>query len=418
MSGLSDFAEGSTLLELLNDYDWYLSLHNGNPLDDDSGDNEVTGGGYERIQINELLELTTDGDDTTVTNINPVEFPTVSSSWGIVTHFAIYDAVSGGNQLINGILDLTYAVESGDTVTINDGAISFRQSLDPESLSTNALLNITYPRFRASNLSGYTILPDLVDHKVSANQNLISQFKNMDNILNFLDISFRELDTASADIVEFQSSALNADSSIGDALDQVGAVVGCSRIDDEADVYYRRRIKTQILVNICHGTLRDILVCLTSNYDLPSDARAKLELIIDTQAFNQPTVYVRNWETVYNNGGSAFVDKVIPAGAQATILVNHPETNLGGFFGLEGSDGQGLGTAEDPNVGGEMVAQYNRDLNSTLGYLFGLEGSFDAYGLSVGRFISRDVSLNTSQPNTYQGQPLPTTDSQLGVDTY
>ena len=48
-------------------------------------------------------------------NSGEIAFPEATASWGTVTHFAIYDAASGGNMLWYGTLTDARAIGAGDT---------------------------------------------------------------------------------------------------------------------------------------------------------------------------------------------------------------------------------------------------------------------------------------------------------------
>ena len=43
-----------------------------------------------------------------------IAFPTATAPWGTVTHFAVYDAVSGGNMLLWGALLASKTIDTDD----------------------------------------------------------------------------------------------------------------------------------------------------------------------------------------------------------------------------------------------------------------------------------------------------------------
>ena len=57
-------------------------------------------------------------------NNGAITFNTPSASWGTVTHFGIFDAVSGGNLLVWGALGASQAVGSGQVVQFNAGQLT------------------------------------------------------------------------------------------------------------------------------------------------------------------------------------------------------------------------------------------------------------------------------------------------------
>jgi len=96
-----------------------ISLHTADPTDvtATAAANEVANSGsYARVAVTQSdanwNAPTTDG---VFSNINAITFPSPTGSWGVVTHFAIWDSATygGGNLLASGAL--------GTSKTINDG---------------------------------------------------------------------------------------------------------------------------------------------------------------------------------------------------------------------------------------------------------------------------------------------------------
>ncbi len=88
----------------------YVGLSTADPTDDASGLAEPSGNNYARV--------TTSGSDWdaaasgATANATVLTFPEASGSWGTVTHFALFDASSGGNMLCHGTLDSSRAITS------------------------------------------------------------------------------------------------------------------------------------------------------------------------------------------------------------------------------------------------------------------------------------------------------------------
>jgi hypothetical protein len=82
------------------------------------GGTEVSGGSYARQAV-------TFGAPSSnqCANSVAVEFPVASGAWGTVTHFAIYDAASGGNMLYYGSLGASKVIASGDQFKFAIGAL-------------------------------------------------------------------------------------------------------------------------------------------------------------------------------------------------------------------------------------------------------------------------------------------------------
>ena len=117
MGSFADFWENEILDHLFGKGAYtpptiYVGLSTADPLDDASGLAEPSGGGYARVA--------TSGPDWTVasgganSNANAITFPTATGSWGTVTHFALFDAATGGNMLSYGSLSVPKAISSGD----------------------------------------------------------------------------------------------------------------------------------------------------------------------------------------------------------------------------------------------------------------------------------------------------------------
>lgn len=121
MAEFSDYAE-CKILNLMREVAWtafpaYVALFITATADDGTG-TEVTGGAYAR-QPAGLLEAT--GASGTTSNTADITFPTATADWGIVTHLAVMDAVTGGNMIMHSILDASKTVNNGDTFKINAG---------------------------------------------------------------------------------------------------------------------------------------------------------------------------------------------------------------------------------------------------------------------------------------------------------
>ena len=103
----------------------YVALFT-SPTDDAGGGTEVTGNGYARVQHgpgDANWSAPTAGGLTQ--NIGTIQFPDPSGgNWGTITHFALYDAVTGGNMLYHGALTGSVVVNDGDGgPRFSDGAL-------------------------------------------------------------------------------------------------------------------------------------------------------------------------------------------------------------------------------------------------------------------------------------------------------
>lgn len=102
----------------------YIGLLTAAPSDAGGG-TEVTGGSYARVTYASSMAnwAGTQGSGTTVassgtsgttSNNNAITFPAPTANWGTITHWGMYDAVSGGNLLMWGALSASKTVNNGD----------------------------------------------------------------------------------------------------------------------------------------------------------------------------------------------------------------------------------------------------------------------------------------------------------------
>lgn len=85
---------------------------------------EVSGGSYARVQVGPSLSAWsatqggTAGASTGTTgvssNVADITFPAPTANWGTITHFGLFDAVTGGNLLMQKALQVAKVVNSGD----------------------------------------------------------------------------------------------------------------------------------------------------------------------------------------------------------------------------------------------------------------------------------------------------------------
>ena len=99
----------------------YVALSTADPLDTGAGMAEPSGNNYSRV--------TTSGADWTAasggasSNAQAITFPTASGSWGLCTHFAVFDAATVGNMLFHGDLTVSKTIGNGDTPSFAVGEL-------------------------------------------------------------------------------------------------------------------------------------------------------------------------------------------------------------------------------------------------------------------------------------------------------
>ena len=85
-------------------------------------DSEPTGGGYIRVQTASSDWNTANGG--LLDNAADIDFTAATGDWGTLTHFALFDAGTGGNLLAYGTLTNAKTVSSGDTVRFAAGELN------------------------------------------------------------------------------------------------------------------------------------------------------------------------------------------------------------------------------------------------------------------------------------------------------
>lgn len=125
MTAFSNHLENELLDLILNQVAYtpttssvYVGLHTTSTNDDNSG-TEVSGGAYDR----KVVTFNTPVSGST-SNAAQIQFSAATSSWGTITHFALYDASTGGNLLLWGPLATSKTVDIGDVFTFPAGNIT------------------------------------------------------------------------------------------------------------------------------------------------------------------------------------------------------------------------------------------------------------------------------------------------------
>lgn len=129
MSAKSDYLENKLLDHIFRAQSFtapvnlYVGLLTVAP-NDAGGGTEVSGGSYARVQVACALTAwkgthgtttgASSGTSGQISNAGTVTFPAPTASWGSVTHFGIYDALTAGNLLYHGALTVAKTVNSGD----------------------------------------------------------------------------------------------------------------------------------------------------------------------------------------------------------------------------------------------------------------------------------------------------------------
>lgn len=95
----------------------YVGLFTAAPSDAGGG-TEASGGSYARQPAD--FDAAASGQ---AQNDGVITFPQATANWGTLTHWALFDAVSGGNMLHSGALDASRTINDTDQFLVNDGAL-------------------------------------------------------------------------------------------------------------------------------------------------------------------------------------------------------------------------------------------------------------------------------------------------------
>lgn len=152
MSKLSDYLELKLLDHLLGGSDYtpaanvYIALYSAAPTDAGGG-TEATGSGYARKPVANNLTNFPAAVSGAKSNGTSIAFAAATGAWSAsanMTHFGIFDALSGGNLLAWGVIETPFAVANTDTPTIAVGALTFAFTGTFADNARNGLLDLAF----------------------------------------------------------------------------------------------------------------------------------------------------------------------------------------------------------------------------------------------------------------------------------
>lgn len=90
---------------------YYVALSTTTPNTDGTGVTEppTSSSGYARVELTSLSAPA----DGVIKNSSAVSFAESLSDWGVITHYAVYDAETGGNLLFYNALEAPRTAEAG-----------------------------------------------------------------------------------------------------------------------------------------------------------------------------------------------------------------------------------------------------------------------------------------------------------------
>lgn len=120
----SDYFENVVLDAIFRSggYTIYVGLSTADPGDDGVGLAEPSGYGYARVLT--TIADWADASGGKTLNANAISFPAAEGSWGTITHFALFDAPTGGNLLASGALTVSKDISTDQIARFPAGDIS------------------------------------------------------------------------------------------------------------------------------------------------------------------------------------------------------------------------------------------------------------------------------------------------------
>lgn len=127
MGSFSDYLEDALLNHLFGQGSYapptiYVGLSTADPGDSGAGLSEPTGNGYTRVATTEADWNVAAGG--LLDSANTILLGPATSDWGTLTHFALFDAATGGHLLLHGALAQPKAVNGGDWARFASGELS------------------------------------------------------------------------------------------------------------------------------------------------------------------------------------------------------------------------------------------------------------------------------------------------------
>jgi hypothetical protein len=141
MSAMTDYLENKLIDQIFRGQasvapaSLYVALFTAAPSDA-AGGTECSGNAYARVAVTSSLAnwagtqaagstVASSGTGGQTSNNGAITFPTPTGGGrGTVTHFAIFDASTGGNMLLEGALTIAKTINEADTVSFPAGSLA------------------------------------------------------------------------------------------------------------------------------------------------------------------------------------------------------------------------------------------------------------------------------------------------------
>jgi len=99
----------------------FIALSTADPTDTGGSIAEPSGNGYTRVTTNGATWNNATANGGAIDNASDITFPEATGTWGTITHFAIFDAGTGGNFMAHGSISPSKQIQNGDTAKFAAG---------------------------------------------------------------------------------------------------------------------------------------------------------------------------------------------------------------------------------------------------------------------------------------------------------
>jgi hypothetical protein len=101
----------------------YVALSTTTPTNTGTSVTEPSGNAYARVGVTNNSTNFPAASARAKSNGTDITFPTATGSWGTITHFCLYDALTSGTFVAWGALTVPVSVINGATVTFVTGSL-------------------------------------------------------------------------------------------------------------------------------------------------------------------------------------------------------------------------------------------------------------------------------------------------------
>ena len=119
----TNYMEELIINDILRTGTKYIALFTSSTTEAGTGTEVSTSGtAYARQVI--TFDAPSQVDDKAQTqNSSVINFPQATAAWGTVTHWAVFDALTGGNMYVHGQLSVSKIMNSGDSIDLAAGDV-------------------------------------------------------------------------------------------------------------------------------------------------------------------------------------------------------------------------------------------------------------------------------------------------------